>query len=237
MIKPSVLIVEDDPTLQDLLLHALEKEYLEATVAGDGDEAYAHLQVNTYDVVILDIILPGMNGIDLLKAMRYEMNIATPVIILSGRGQLEDRLAGLDLGASDYMTKPFELPELVARVKAQLRQAERLKMALEEGMVLRRKHVVFGKITVDRDARSVVRSGNEIYLRPMEFDLLVYLLERPGVVCTRREIMDAVWGKDSPSGMKAVDVTMRSLRQKVEDEPANPKHLLTARNAGYKFQF
>jgi two-component system alkaline phosphatase synthesis response regulator PhoP len=235
--KPRVLIVEDDPTLQDLLLHALEKEYFEASVAGDGNEAYALLRVNAYDVVILDIILPGMNGIDVLKAMRYELNVATPVIILSGRGQLEDRLAGLDLGANDYITKPFELPELVARVKAQLRQAERMRMAMEEGMVLRRKHITFGNVTVDRDARSVVRGGVEVYLRPKEFDLLIYLVERPGVVCNRRDIMDAVWGQDSPSGMKAVDVTMRSLRQKVEDTPALPKHLITARNAGYKFQF
>jgi len=234
--KSRVLVVEDDPALQDLLTYNLEQEYFETLVVRTAEEAYALLQVQEYDLVILEHALPGMDGLELLKLMRFELKAPTPVIMLSSKGGLQDRLVGLDLGASDYITKPFELSELVARIKAQLRQAERLRLAAEAG-AFRRKIVNFGRVSVDRDGRAVFKDGVEIYLRPKEFELLVYLLERPGVVCSRREIMDGVWGPDSPSGHKAVDVTMRTLRQKVEENPGDPKHLLTVRTVGYKFEF
>lgn len=234
--KAKVLVVEDDPTLQALLTYNLTQEYFDTAVAGSGSEAYAMLQANNYDLVILDLVLPGMDGTDLLKAMRYEMNLPVPVIILSARGQLADKLVGLDLGASDYITKPFELSELIARVKAQLAQAERFKMALQDGNACKRRRVTLGKVTVDREARSVMRDGTEIYLRAKEWDLLLFLLEHANTVLTRVEIKDGVWGGDSPTGLKAVDVTMSSLRHKLEDNPASPKHLMTSRNAGYKLQ-
>ncbi len=234
--KARVLIVEDDPALQDLLTYNLKQEFFDTTIAATGKQAFVLLQTEEYDLIILDLLLPEMDGTELLKLMRFEMGIPTPVIVLSAKGQLQDKLVGLDLGASDYITKPFELSELMARVKAHLRQTERLKMSLVDDLK-RRKIIAFGDVSVDRDARSVTRKGEDVYLRPKEFDLLVYLLERPGAVCTRRQIMGAVWGEDSPSGEKAVDVTMRTLREKVEENPSRPRHLVTVRGAGYKFEF
>jgi len=236
-VKARVLIVEDDPALQDLLTYNLKQEFFDTTIAATGKQAFVLLQAEEYDLIILDLLLPEINGTELLKLMRFELEIPTPVIILSARGQLHDKLAGLDLGASDYITKPFELSELMARIKAHLRQAEGLRMSLVDDGSMRRKMVNFGDISVDRDARSVSRGGEEVILRPKEFDLLVYLMERPGVICTRRQIMDAVWGEDSPSGEKAVDVTMRTLRQRVEENPSRPRHLVTVRHSGYKFEF
>ncbi len=234
--KARVLVVEDDPTLQDLLTYHLQKEYFETTIAGTAEEAYTLLRTDEYDLVILDQKLPGMDGIELLKLIRFELGTPIPAIMLSSKSDLQDKLVGLDLGASDYITKPFEPSEFMARIKTQLRQAERLRMAVE-GEMHRRRIVSFSNVSVDRDAHSVVKNGAEVYLRPKEFGMLVYLLGRPSTVCTRRQIMDEVWGDDSPSGPKAVDVTMRTLRQKVEDEPSKPRHLVTVRSVGYKFEF
>jgi DNA-binding response OmpR family regulator len=234
--KARVLVVEDDPTLQSLLTFDLQEQFFDTTVVVSAEKAMRLLELHEYDLIIVDHKLPKMSGVELLNHVRSKLHLRTPVIVVSGKKDAKESEGNGELGPTDFLAKPFDLADLNTRIKVHLRRVERIRLA-ENGVLFKRRTINFGDVSVDRDARTVIKGGKEAYLRQKEFDLLVFLLERPGVVATRREIMDTVWGTDSPSGSKAVDVTMRTLRQKIEADPAKPKHLLTSRGVGYRFEF
>jgi len=234
--KARVLVVEDDPTLQSLLTFGLQEQFFDTTVVVSAERALRLLELHDYDLIIVDHKLPKMSGVELLNHMRSGLKLRTPVIVVSGKKDAKKPEGNSELGPTDFLAKPFDLADLNARIKAHLRRVEAIRLA-ENGALFKRRIINFGDVSIDRDARTVMKGKTEVYLRPKEFDLLVFLVERPGVVATRREIMDAVWGADSPTGLKAVDVTMRTLRMKIEKNPSKPRHLLTSRRLGYRFEF
>ena len=223
-----MLVAEDDATVSGVLLAYLSKAGFDATVAADGPTALADWARRRPDVVILDIMLPGMSGLDVLRRRRADDDTAA-VIILSALGDEDDRLLGLDLGADDYVVKPFSPREVVGRVQSLLRRAERLGA---QPLVPRR--LTAGRLSVDLGARRVSVDSAEISLTPREFDLLGYLMSHPGEAFTKEQLMRRVWGWDF-GDTSTVTVHVRRLREKVETDPSDPRLVVTARGAGYRF--
>jgi len=222
----TVLVVEDETSVADAVAYALEREGFEVTVARDGRQALEAFQSVQPHLVVLDLMLPGMSGWDLLGAFRRQARV--PVIMLTARAEEADRVAGLEMGADDYVTKPFSMRELVARVRAVLRRTAAAQD--ETGPVLER-----GGVRVDLDRHEATSDGKALELSPKEFDLLAYLLQHAGRTRTREQILGAVWGDDAFIDHRTVDVHVRWLRLKIEQDPANPQRLLTVRGVGYKF--
>jgi two-component system phosphate regulon response regulator PhoB len=223
---PRVLIVEDEASLRELLAYNLESEGYQVERADRGDEAEAILIENPPDLVILDWMLPSVSGVELCRRLRArEVTRTLPVIMLTARGEESERVRGLSVGADDYVVKPFSVPELMARVKALLRRArpERVASAL-----------VCGEITLDRDTRRVRRAGRELHLGPTEFRLLERLMEKPGRVHSRAQLLDSVWGMDAEIDERTVDVHVGRLR-KALSRPSDRDPIRTVRGAGYSF--
>ncbi len=222
-----VLIVEDEESFADPLAFMLRKEGFTAAVATDGQEALEEFDRNGADIVLLDLMLPGMSGTDVCKQIRQRS--AVPVIMVTARDAEIDKVVGLELGADDYVTKPYSARELIARVRAVLRRGgeaeEPQSQALEAGPV---------RMDVERHVVTV--SGEEISLPLKEFDLLEYLLRNVGRVLTRGQLIDRVWGADYVGDTKTLDVHIKRLRSKLEPDPAEPSHLVTVRGLGYKFE-
>lgn len=223
--RPRILVIEDDATLALGLELNLAAEGFAITLARNGPDGLRLALAGEVELVVLDLMLPGLDGFDLLTRLRAEGR-QMPVIILSARGQLDDKIKGLGLGADDYMTKPFAAKELAARIQAALRRA---------GPAAARRQIRFAEVSVDLEARRVERGGVEVVLTSREFDLLAWLLERPGRLQTRTGLLDAVWGWDYDGTERTVDNFFRRLRVKLEVDPANPAHLITVRGAGYRF--
>ncbi len=223
--RPNILVVEDDATLALGLELNLAAEGFAVGVARDGRAGLQAALEQGPDLIVLDLMLPHLDGFDVLAALRRQGR-DMPVIILSARGQISDKITGLDLGADDYMTKPFSVRELAARIHAALRR-------VPAGRDHRR--VCFGDVEVDLDGRVVRRADEEVPLTRREFELLAFLLERPGRLQTRTRLLDAVWGWDYDGTERTVDNFIRRLRVKLEPVPTNPAHLLTVRGAGYRF--
>jgi two-component system, OmpR family, response regulator RegX3 len=223
----SVLIVEDEESLADPLAFLLRKEGFEATVVADGPSALAEFERAGADIVLLDLMLPGMSGTDVCKQLRSRSSV--PVIMVTARDSEIDKVVGLELGADDYVTKPFSSRELVARIRAVLRRrgepAEPVPAALEAGPV---------RMDVDRHVVTV--NGGAVPMPLKEFDLLELLLRNAGRVLTRGQLIDRVWGADYVGDTKTLDVHVKRLRAKIEPDPANPRHLVTVRGLGYKFE-
>lgn len=220
-----VLVVEDEEQVRMVIATYLEHEGFKVLTAGDGKEALQKFYSEQPDVVVLDLMLPEKNGIEVLTEVRgggYD----TPVIVLSARGGEPDRVAGLDLGADDYVPKPASPREVSARVRAVLRRSRSMTTTL----------LRFADVEVDVLARTVTKSGSELALRPKEFDLLVELASRPGEVMTRTDLLRQVWGS-SPEWQDpgTVTVHIRRLRRLIEENPATPKHILTVYGVGYRF--
>ncbi|MBN1458838.1 MAG: response regulator transcription factor, partial [Armatimonadetes bacterium] len=213
-------------SVADAVAYALEREGFEVTVAREGKEALEAFASLSPDLVVLDLMLPGMSGWDLLGAFRRHAQV--PVIMLTARAEEPDRVAGLEMGADDYVTKPFSMRELVARVRAVLRRATNA----QDATVSVLEH---GGVRVDLDRHEATSDGKALELSPKEFDLLAYLLRHVGRTRTREQILSAVWGDDSFIDHRTVDVHVRWLRLKIEQDPANPQRLLTVRGVGYKF--
>jgi DNA-binding response OmpR family regulator len=228
VVAATVMVAEDDPTVSGVLLAYLNKAGFDAFVCVDGPGALAEWGRRKPDVVILDIMLPGMSGLDVLRRRRAEDDTAA-VMILSALGDEDDRLLGLDLGADDYMVKPFSPREAVGRVQSLLRRAERLGAA---PLVPRRFRA--GRVGLDVGARRVTVDGAETGLTPREFDLLAYLLAHPGEAFTKEQLMRRVWGWDF-GDTSTVTVHVRRLREKIEVDPSDPRLVVTARGAGYRF--
>jgi two-component system phosphate regulon response regulator PhoB len=221
-----ILIVEDEEPLTLLLRYNLEAEGYEVDSVARGDEAELRLRERVPDLVILDWMLPGLSGIELCRRIRARRDTERlPVIMLTARGEEGDRIRGLATGADDYVTKPFSLPELLARVRALLRRAKPGQVATI---------LVLGDLELDRESHRVRRAGQELHLGPTEFKLLEFLMQSPGRVYTREQLLDAVWGNDVYIDERTVDVHIGRLR-KALNPPSKPDPIRTVRGAGYSF--
>jgi two-component system response regulator VicR len=221
----SVLLVDDEKPLADILRQNLEREGYAVSVAYDGRAAVAAFQAQTPSVVILDIMLPELDGFAVCESIRARSNV--PILMLTAKDAEEDKLRGFELGADDYLTKPFSVRELLARVRALLRR-----VSPEAGEVLRA-----GDLVVDVPARQVTKDGKPVELSVREFDLLVHLMRHAGQLFSREQLLTQVWGYEYVGdSARTVDVTVWRLRNKVEDDPREPKYILSRRGAGYLFR-
>lgn len=224
-----VLIVEDEESLADPLAFLLRKECFEASVVNDGAQALSTFDRVSPDIVLLDLMLPGMSGTEICKALRTRSSV--PVIMVTARDSEIDKVVGLELGADDYVTKPYSARELIARIRAVLRRGGDLaEEDLDIGIL------EAGPVRMDVERHIVAVNGEQITLPLKEFDLLEYLLRNAGRVLTRGQLIDRVWGADYVGDTKTLDVHVKRLRSKIEPDPANPKHLITVRGLGYKLE-
>jgi len=223
-----VLVVEDEDSISEPLAYMLRKEGFEVSVAADGPAGLAAFDRDGADLVLLDLMLPGLSGTEVCRELRGRS--AVPVIMLTARDSEVDKVVGLELGADDYVTKPFSHRELVARIRAVLRRQPGAAPA-EEGASLEA-----GPVRMDVDRHLVTVSGEPVQLPLKEFDLLELLLRNVGRVLTRGQLIDRVWGSDYVGDTKTLDVHVKRLRAKIEPDPANPAHLLTVRGLGYKLE-
>ncbi|MDP1571342.1 MAG: response regulator transcription factor [Vicinamibacterales bacterium] len=227
MSQPRLLLVEDEPGLQLSLTDRLSSEGYQVDIAGDGDLAVARATAETFDVIVLDVMLPGRDGFEVLRAIRQQ-GVKTPVLMLTARGQVVDKVVGLKMGADDYLTKPFEAMELVARLEALRRRAP----ATTGPGVTR---FAFGDVTVDTRKAEVTRGGVPVDLSAKEFQLLRYFIEHRGATVSREELLHEVWGYQNTPSTRTVDVHVAWLRQKLEPNAKVPQVILTVHGLGYKF--
>jgi len=220
-----ILIVEDDPAMSVALRDGFEFEKYAVEMAGDGDEGLRLASGGDHDLIVLDVMLPKKSGLDVCKELRQNGS-RTPVIMLTARGQEIDKIVGLKLGADDYVTKPFSFIELLARVEAVLRRMHRAP-AVDE--------FAFGDVKLDFRTYQASKSGGAIELTPREFRILRYFIDHSEQVVSREALLNHVWGYDSSAFTRTVDTHMARLRQKVENVPSEPRHLLTVHRVGYKF--
>jgi DNA-binding response OmpR family regulator len=221
----TILVVEDDTSIGLGLRMNLERAGYQVTLAEDGMLALERIRAQPWDLIVLDVMLPKLNGYEILGAMAQE-GISTPVLVLSARSEEKDKVMGLDLGAEDYVIKPFSVTELLARVRAALR---RQKPKISPAALFR-----FGDVTVDVGTREVKKNGEPVELTLTEFNVLETLVRAGGESLTRQQIFEAVWGKDHHGTQRTIDNFVAQLRSKLEDNPAAPEHFLTVRGIGYR---
>ncbi|MCE3005894.1 MAG: phosphate regulon transcriptional regulator PhoB [Alphaproteobacteria bacterium] len=226
--KTKVLIVEDEVAIVTLLRYNLEKEGFTVITTGDGEEAVRLVKDHRPDVIVLDWMLPGMTGIEVCKHIRWNQDVKnTPIIMLSARGEEGDRIRGLDSGADDYMVKPFSPPELISRIRAVFR---RIRPSLSE------KVLEFSGIILDLTSHKATRDGTDVHFSPTEFGLLRHMMEHPGRVFSREQLLDAVWGHDIYVELRTVDVHIRRLRRALNYDGKQPDLIRTVRSAGYALE-
>jgi DNA-binding response OmpR family regulator len=230
-----VLVVEDEPTLLETLEYNLARQGYEVHTATDGLTALEIARRERPDAIVLDIMLPSLDGFEVCRILRQEMNV--PILMLTARAEELDRVLGLEMGADDYLTKPFSMRELLARVKALLRRVRliREELAAENGAVSG-EELTFGDLTIDLTRHEVLRQGEPLRLKPQEYELLVFLARNRGMVLSRDLILERVWGWDYDGGTRTVDVHVRWLREKIEPDPAHPIRIVTVRGVGYRFE-
>lgn len=227
----SVLIVEDEAALAEPLAFLLKKEGFEVRIAADGPTALAEFEANDVDIVLLDLMLPGMSGTEVCKNIRLRSNV--PVIMVTARDSEIDKVVGLEIGADDYVTKPYSSRELIARIRAVLRRGGEPEFEEEE---LEEDVLRGGRVVMDIERHVVTVDGDPVSMPLKEFDLLEYLLRNSGRVLTRGQLIDRVWGADYVGDTKTLDVHIKRLRSKIEVNPSRPSHLVTVRGLGYKFE-
>jgi len=230
-----VLLVEDEPTLVETLSYNLVRQGYAVVTAMDGRSALELARRELPDIILLDVMLPELDGIEVCRILRQEM--AVPIIMLTARDEEIDKVVGLEVGADDYITKPFSMRELMARVKANLRRVRLTRQESEadipgDGS----ERLVVGDIVVDLARREVLLGGAPVALTPREFDLLAFLARNRGLVLSRDLILERVWGWDYAGGTRTVDVHIRGLREKLETDPARPTRILTVRGTGYRLE-
>jgi two-component system alkaline phosphatase synthesis response regulator PhoP len=221
-----LLLAEDERTLSMILSERLEREGYSVVSVHDGVAALNTALHTAFDLIVLDVMMPGKNGFDVCRDLRAQGS-SVPILMLTARGDVEDRIAGLKTGADDYLTKPFDSNELLARVEALLRRSR--------GSSPITAVVAFGDVQVNTRKREVVRKDEPVTLSAKEYQLLCYLVERPNVVVSRDELLEQVWGYSAATNTRTVDVHLGQLRSKLEEDPKQPRHLLTVHGSGYKF--
>jgi DNA-binding response OmpR family regulator len=232
-----ILVVEDELSLQETLAYNLKHQGYEVETVGDGLQAVETARKLRPDLILLDVMLPGIDGFEVCRILRREMN--TPVLMLTARDDEIDRVVGLELGADDYITKPFSMRELMARVKARLRVVRMIRDEFNNSPAVPEtpgmQPLLFGNLTIDTFRREVRLDDKPLALKPKEFELLLYLAQHRGQALSREQILQSVWGWDFTGDSRTVDVHIRWLREKIEPVPANPQRILTVRGAGYRF--
>jgi len=228
--KPYILVVDDEPNIREVVELYLQREGFEVRVAGDGAAALAAIEEKVPDLLVLDLMLPVMGGIQVTRILR-QSEYDIPIIMLTAKGEEDDRIAGLELGADDYITKPFSPKEVVARVKAVLRRASAKPLVDPQAQPLTK-----SGITINPTTRQVIAAGTgEVVLTAKEFDLLWFMMNHAGQVFTRDQLLDNVWGYDFFGDVSTVTVHVRRLREKIEQKPTKPQHILTVWGVGYKY--
>ena len=222
----TILLVEDDKTLRKTLAYNLAQEDYHVIQTGDGAEALTLAREKSPDLIVLDVMLPTLDGFSVCRILRNESDV--PIVILTARGNEVDRIVGLELGADDYIVKPFSLGEFLARVRAVLRRAPTARKVVDR--------LESGDLVLDLIARRATRNGEELHLTHKEFDLLATLMRNQGAVLSRDLLLERVWGYDYAVRTKTVDVHVRWLREKIEDEPSRPRRIVTVRGVGYRFE-
>jgi len=232
---PNILVVEDDTSLRETLTYNLKREDYTVQAVGDGKLALGAARKSQPDLVLLDLMLPGMDGFEVCRILRQEMNI--PILILTARDDEIDRVIGLEIGADDYITKPFSMRELMARVKAHLRRERLIRQEMDSGQLDTSPDVLnFEDLSIDPARREVLLRGTPLAMKPKEFDLLLFLAEHHRQALSRQFLLERVWGWDFAGGTRTVDVHVHWLRTKIEPDPANPTRIVTVRGSGYRFE-
>lgn len=231
-----ILVVDDEVSLQETVAYSLKKEGYTVEIAGDGNKGLELARSSKPDLIILDVMLPGMDGFEVCRTLRHETNI--PVLMLTARDDEIDRVVGLEVGADDYLAKPFSMRELIARVKALLR---RVRLMREEADTNTRegfqpKMMTFGNLVIDMTRREVRLNGQVVPCKPKEYELLTFMGQHKGRVLTRELILERVWGWGFVGDSRTVDVHIRWLREKIEEFPDKPQRIITVRGAGYRFE-
>jgi len=221
-----ILVIEDDPAILTGLEASLEEDHYEVSSSSDGLEGYEKARIEQFDLIILDLKLPGKNGEDVCKDLRKE-GVSTPILMLTSKIEEMDKVLGLELGADDYVTKPFSVRELLARIKALLRRNSVVRSEIEESS--------FGSIYINFKNQEATKNKEPLELSTMEFKVLKYFLQCEGEVIERTKLLDDVWGYDNFPSTRTVDNFILVLRKKIEENPSDPKHILTVHKAGYKF--
>jgi DNA-binding response OmpR family regulator len=221
-----ILIIEDDPATLTGIEETLKEEHFDVSTVMSGLMGYEKAKEGKYDLIILDLMLPEKNGIDICKDLRKN-GISTPILMLTGKKEEIDKVIGLEIGADDYVTKPFSVRELVARVKALLRRPQEIRPEVED--------YTFGNVYLNFKKQEVKKGDTPVELSVMEFKVMKYFVQREGEVIERNKLLDEVWGYENYPSTRTVDNFILNLRKKIEDDHSNPKHLLTIHGAGYKF--
>ena len=233
-----ILVVDDEVSLQETLAYNLKKQGYEVQTTGDGTEALDLAREMEPDLIILDVMLPGLDGFEICRILRREMS--TPVLMLTARDDEIDRVVGLEVGADDYMAKPFSMRELIARVKAMLRRVRLIREEVDQagGGETKPKNEIleFGNLRIDMTRREITVDGEVVAFKPKEYELLTFFAQHQGQVLSREFVLERVWGWDVIGDSRTVDVHVRWLREKIEQEPANPRRIITVRGAGYRFE-
>lgn len=224
---PKILVVDDEKPISDIIKFNLDKEGYDVVTAYDGEEALEKVESEEPDLILLDLMLPKIDGLEVARQVRAKHNI--PIIMVTAKDSELDKVVGLELGADDYVTKPFSNRELVARVKANLRRQDQFQQSNEEV----KNNIKIGPLVINSDSYSVTRDGAQLDLTHREFELLHYLAQHTDQVMTREHLLQTVWGYDYFGDVRTVDVTVRRLREKIEETPSNPQILVTRRGVGY----
>ncbi len=229
-----ILVVEDEPSLQETLAYNLIRQGYSVETVGDGIAALEAARRSQPDLIVLDIMLPRLDGFEVCRIVRQEMNV--PILMLTARDDEIDRVIGLEMGADDYLTKPFSMREFLARVKAHLRRVRLIREEMDGPGKVAVEKLVFDNLVLNLTRREVLLENQPIALKPKEFELLLFLANHRSQVLSRDLILERVWGWEFSGGSRTVDVHVRWLREKIEDDPANPKRIVTVRGAGYRFE-
>jgi DNA-binding response OmpR family regulator len=232
---PKIMIVEDEPVLLETLSYNLTRQGYEVITASDGHQAIALARKERPALLVLDVMLPGVDGFEVCRLLRQEMSV--PILMLTARTDEVDKIVGLEVGADDYMTKPFSMRELQARVKALLRRDRMIRDEVAaEAAPVADKPLMYGDLAIDESRHEVLRKGIPLALKPKEYELLTFLARQRGMVLSRNLILERVWGWEYDGGSRTVDVHVRWLREKIEDDPGNPTRIVTVRGIGYRFE-
>jgi DNA-binding response OmpR family regulator len=232
---PTILVVEDETSLRETLAYNLVRQEYTVEAVADGNAAVEAARRLRPDLVVLDLMLPGLDGFEVCRILRQEMNM--PILILTARDDEFDRVLGLEIGADDYMTKPFSMREFLSRVKAHLRHDRLIRQEVEGAAEADSKEQLrFGNLLIDLNRREVLFEGQPLPLKPQEYELLLFLAQHRGQALSREFLLERVWGWEFVGGTRTVDVHIHWLREKIEINPSNPQRIITVRGSGYRFE-